>query len=248
MKHFIYVRVSTQKQDYDQQLNAIKNYCKSNGIDFDNTERIEETISRKVNYKKRKLNEIFNILQKDDVLIISEFTRIGANFKAFLDFIEDCRQVGVTIIECKNNLKIYPKEVQDMLTQMFVFMLGIGSQMEIENIRIRTINGIAASKEKKGWKNEKWGKEKGLTVKGIASMGGKVSGANRKNEANNDPANMYICQNSKLFADENGKVDFHSLLMNMRSLNMKTSGGNEFTMNRLRCMYIKLDKKGLICF
>jgi DNA invertase Pin-like site-specific DNA recombinase len=247
MKHYISVRVSTKKQDYDQQLNTIKNYCVSNKIDFDECILIEETVSRRKNYKTRKVNQIFSMAEKGDNIIVSEFTRIGGNFRSLLEFIEDCRKAGVTLTECKNRMIIQPIEVQDIQTQMLIFVFGIGSQMELENIRQRTISGCQASKEKKGARNEKWGKEAGITIKEVASLGGKKAGSIRKLEANNDPSNMYICQNTILFKNDDGSIDFHALLMNMKSLNMKTSGGNEFTMNRLRCMYDKLRRKGLIC-
>lgn len=247
MKHFISVRVSTKKQDYDQQLNTIKNYCIANNINFDECTIIEETVSRRKSYKVRKVNQIFSLAEKGDNIIVSEFSRIGGNFRSILEFIEDCRKAGITLTECKNRMIIQPVEVQDIQTQMLIFVFGIGSQMEIENIRQRTISGLQASKEKKGASNEKYGKQSGITIKEVASLGGKKSGSTRKLEANNDPSNMYIMQNYVLFRDENGKIDFHSMLMNMKSLNMKTSGGNEFTMNRLRCMYDKLRRKGLIC-
>lgn len=247
MKHFISVRVSTKKQDYDQQLNSIRNYCIANNINFDECTIIEETVSRRKSYKVRKVNQIFSLAEKGDILIVSELSRLAGSARSVYEFFEDSRKIGLTVVICKERLTILPLEQQDILTDMFIAVAGCFSRMELENISQRTKSGCAASKEKKGASNEKWGKQSGITIKEVASLGGKKSGSTRKLEANNDPSNMYIMQNYVLFRDENGKIDFHSMLMNMKSLNMKTSGGNEFTMNRLRCMYDKLRRKGLIC-
>lgn len=58
MKVYAYLRVSTGKQDLQNQQFAILKYCEQNNIQID--EWIEETVSVGKDYKNRKLGKLID--------------------------------------------------------------------------------------------------------------------------------------------------------------------------------------------
>ncbi|MCK5293060.1 MAG: recombinase family protein, partial [Arcobacteraceae bacterium] len=75
-KTYGYIRVSTQKQDYENQKFGILEYANKNEIH--NIEFIEETIS---STKKLEDREIYTLIDKtlkeNDILITTELSRLG---------------------------------------------------------------------------------------------------------------------------------------------------------------------------
>jgi len=65
-----YIRVSTKKQDTENQKFEILKFAQSRQIKID--QFIEETISGTKSYKDRKLGELLNTLKKGDTIITSE--------------------------------------------------------------------------------------------------------------------------------------------------------------------------------
>lgn len=72
-----YIRVSSDKQTVENQRYEISNFCSKENIYVDGW--IEETISGTKNYDKRKLGELLEKVQKDDIIICSELSRLGRN-------------------------------------------------------------------------------------------------------------------------------------------------------------------------
>jgi DNA invertase Pin-like site-specific DNA recombinase len=69
-----YIRVSTDKQTVENQRYEINKFCKKNVLVVNRW--IEETISGTKDVDKRKLGELLNDLQKGDILICSEISRL----------------------------------------------------------------------------------------------------------------------------------------------------------------------------
>ena len=70
-----YIRVSSNKQTFEHQRFEIENFAKREGIQIDTW--IEETISSQKALEKRKLGELLNNLQENDILITCEISRLG---------------------------------------------------------------------------------------------------------------------------------------------------------------------------
>ena len=70
-----YIRVSTDKQELENQKHEILNY--SNSKKLGNVEFIEETISTRVALEKRKIWDLLTLLHNGDTLIVSELSRLG---------------------------------------------------------------------------------------------------------------------------------------------------------------------------
>ena len=86
-----YIRVSSDKQTVENQRFEINNFCERENIKIDGW--IEETISGTKAYNKRQLGTLLRRVQKDDLIICAELSRLGRNlfmimkviaFKCFL--------------------------------------------------------------------------------------------------------------------------------------------------------------------
>ena len=75
--YYGYIRVSSDKQTVENQRFEINNYCEKQGLTIDGW--IEETISGTKNYTKRALGKLLKRVNKDDVIICSELSRLGRN-------------------------------------------------------------------------------------------------------------------------------------------------------------------------
>lgn len=72
-----YIRVSSDKQTVENQRFEINNFCERESIHIDGW--IEETISGTKAYDKRQLGRLLNKVQKDDLIICAELSRLGRN-------------------------------------------------------------------------------------------------------------------------------------------------------------------------
>ena len=76
-----YIRVSSDKQTVENQRFEINNFCEKENIKIDGW--IEETISGTKSYNKRQLGTLLRRIQKDDLIICAELSRLGRNL--FID-------------------------------------------------------------------------------------------------------------------------------------------------------------------
>ncbi|MDY5831858.1 MAG: recombinase family protein, partial [Treponema sp.] len=83
-----YIRVSSDKQTVENQRFEINNFCKKENLMIDGW--IEETISGTKNYDKRKLGELLNRVQKDDLIICAELSRLGRNLFMIMEILHIC--------------------------------------------------------------------------------------------------------------------------------------------------------------
>ena len=70
-----YIRVSTDKQTVENQRFEVENFCKGKDISVDRW--IEETESGTTPVEKRKLGSFMKKLQRGDILICTELSRLG---------------------------------------------------------------------------------------------------------------------------------------------------------------------------
>ena len=72
--NYAYLRISTEKQSLENQRFEIETYCMTNDIKIDIW--VQETISGTKELKYRKLNMLLRKMKADDVLLISEISRL----------------------------------------------------------------------------------------------------------------------------------------------------------------------------
>lgn len=96
MKIIGYIRVSSVQQDVDSQRQLLLKYAQQNRMLID--EFIECNVSSRLSPKERRIDELLNILSVDDILLVSELSRMGRNMLEVLNIINDLSIRHVKII------------------------------------------------------------------------------------------------------------------------------------------------------
>ena len=83
-----YIRVSSDKQTVENQRFEINNFCERYKLVIDGW--IEETISGMKSYNKRELGRLLLQIQKDDLIICAELSRLGRNLFMIMEILNIC--------------------------------------------------------------------------------------------------------------------------------------------------------------
>jgi DNA invertase Pin-like site-specific DNA recombinase len=138
-----YLRVSTDKQDHNNQKAAILEYA--NGHGFSGVQFISETISsRKEN---REIYQVVESLKTGDVLIIYELSRLARSMNELQSLMAKIRDKKATLLVVDRDMTVKP-DSSDLLTHTLIFILSVGAQMERDMISSRTKNALAVRKAK----------------------------------------------------------------------------------------------------
>ena len=119
-----YIRVSSDKQTVENQRYEINSFCKREGLIIDGW--IEETISGTRNYDKRKLGMLLKKIQKDDLIICAELSRLGRNLFMIMEILNTC------LLGCKISTTIQ-KKTRLLFIMAVLRNLGKARHQEILN-------------------------------------------------------------------------------------------------------------------
>ena len=135
-----YIRVSTDRQTVKNQRFEIAQFCEKNDMAVDKW--IEETISGSMATDKRKLGELLTILQKDDILICSELSRLGRNLLMIMSILNACMEKEVQVWTVKDNYRLG----KDLNSKVLAFAFGLSAEIERTLISQRTKEALARVK------------------------------------------------------------------------------------------------------
>lgn len=138
---YAYYRVSTDDQDYENQKSGVVRYCEYKGLEIDK-EVVEEGVSGKIEYKKRKLGKLIKELKSGDLLIVSELSRLSRSMTDTFDMVKVLKDKGVNIYCVKENMEINDSALGLMIMSVFAF----SAQIERERISQRTKEALAKKK------------------------------------------------------------------------------------------------------
>ena len=127
-----YIRVSSDKQTVENQRFEINNFCKKQEIKIDGW--IEETISGTKNYDKRKLGDLLNQVQKDDLIICAELSRLGRNLFMIMEILHICMNKECKVWTIKDNYRLG----DDIQSKVLAFAFGLSAEIERNLISQRT--------------------------------------------------------------------------------------------------------------
>ena len=151
-----YIRVSSDKQTVENQRFEINNFCKSNKLIIDGW--IEETISGTKNYNKRQLGKLLKRVQKDDLIICAELSRLGRNLFMIMEILNICMTKECRVWTIKDNYRLG----EDIQSKVLAFAFGLSAEIERNLISQRTKEALARKKAEgaklgriKGSKNNK---------------------------------------------------------------------------------------------
>lgn len=135
-----YARVSTDKQDAENQRFEIERYLAREGRVYD--EFVEETISGTKSVSERKLGQLMDELTEGDMLIVSETSRISRRLGEIFATIQFFIDKGVTVVAVKQNYRF----ANDIQSKVIAFAFGIASEIERDLISSRTREALARRK------------------------------------------------------------------------------------------------------
>jgi len=135
-----YIRVSTDRQTVENQRFEIENFCKAEKIIINKW--IEEKISGKKELKKRQLGILLEDLKENDLVICSEFSRLGRSLYMILTVIRHCLKIGVRLWTIKECFRLG----EDLQSKLTVFMFGFAAELEGLLIAQRTKEALARVK------------------------------------------------------------------------------------------------------
>jgi len=158
MSVYGYVRVSTDKQERENQKHAILEYANKERlghVDF-----VEETISSKIKLEKRDINRLIAMMKDGDILLVTETSRIGRSLMEIMSIFKTLVENGITTHVIKSNFKIGNNE-DKIMSSVLIFAFGLASEIERDLISQRTKMGLAKRKAE----GKKLGRQKGQKVK-----------------------------------------------------------------------------------
>jgi len=156
-KTYAYLRVSTDKQDIDNQRLEILTYANKHNMKID--EFIEVEISSRKDLLKRRITELLGKVNKGDTVIVAELSRIGRSIVEVINIVNELVQKKVRLIAIKQALDI--RGNGDMQTKIMITMFSLFAEIERDLISQRTKAALAAVRAG----GKKLGKPKGTIGK-----------------------------------------------------------------------------------
>ena len=132
-----YIRVSSNKQTLEHQRFEIENFALKKGIKIDTW--VEEKISSRKALKNRKLGELLDNLQENDVLISCEISRLGRSLLEVMRILETCLNKNCQVWTLKENYRLG----NDIQSKVLAFAFGLAAEIERKLISDRTKSSLA---------------------------------------------------------------------------------------------------------
>ena len=129
-----YIRVSSDKQTVENQRFEIRNFCQYQNLKIDDW--IEETISGTKSYDKRQLGKLLKKVNKDDIIICSELSRL------IMEILNICMNKECRVWTIKDNYRLG----DDIQSKVLAFAFGLSAEIERNLISQRTKEALARKK------------------------------------------------------------------------------------------------------
>lgn len=135
-----YIRVSTDKQDTENQVFQIQNFCVANKISIDHW--VKEIIGSRVDIEKRKLGPLLKKMKTGDLMIACELSRLGRNLMQIMSILHGCLMKDVQVWTIKDNYRLG----NDISSKVLAFAFGLSAEIERNLISLRTREALARKK------------------------------------------------------------------------------------------------------
>lgn len=160
-----YIRVSTNGQTVENQKLAIKNYCRVRRLR--NVQWVSETISGTKKPEKRKLGKLLEIVKEDDLIVVTELSRLGRSLMMILDVLQELLDKKVKVIAIKEGYELG----DNIQSKVLAFAFGLSAEIERTLLSERTKQGLErARKEGKQIGRMKGQKPKRYKLSGKAAF------------------------------------------------------------------------------
>ena len=142
VKAVAYLRVSTAQQNLRSQRLAILEYARKHAFRIDDF--IEATASGQAAEKRRRLDELMNVLQRGDRLVVSELSRLGRSLGQIVAILDALAKAGVAFVAMKENIHVEGK--RDIQTKVMTTLFALFAEVERDLISERTREGLAQAR------------------------------------------------------------------------------------------------------
>lgn len=132
-----YLRVSTDKQTILNQKSEVLNFCKKHDLEI--TTWCTETVSGTKKENERELGSLLKRLQRGDILIITEVSRLSRKMMNIMNIIHQSIEKGITIHSIKEGYKFDTS----INSQVLAFAFGLCAEIERTLISQRTREALA---------------------------------------------------------------------------------------------------------
>ena len=147
MSIYGYVRVSTIEQSAESQKNLISRFATERKMLIDKW--IEVEMSSRKTADKRKITELLSQVVENDVVIVSELSRLGRSIQEVLQIIKSLmEEKKCRLILVKQNMDLNPLNVLDMSNKILITIFSMLAELERDFISFRTKEGLNALKAK----------------------------------------------------------------------------------------------------
>jgi DNA invertase Pin-like site-specific DNA recombinase len=140
-KTVAYLRVSTDEQDLEKNRFDILHLANEKGLG--KVSWVEETITSRVSWKKRKIARVIEELEQGDHLIVSELSRLGRSMLECMEILSIASQKGIHIYAVKGNWQL-DNTIQSKIIAM---AFSMAAEIERDLISQRTREALAARKK-----------------------------------------------------------------------------------------------------
>ena len=132
-----YLRVSSDEQDVNSQKQGVETFAKEKGWTIDKY-ITDEGVSGGKDPDKRNLGPLLKLVQKGDVIICSEISRLGRDLYMVMDILHFCMDRGCIIYTVKDRFTLG----DDIQSKVLAFAFGLSAEIERQMIRQRTKEGL----------------------------------------------------------------------------------------------------------
>ncbi len=183
MTIYFYIRVSTDLQNCANQRFELETFAKKNNIKVD--EYIEETISSRKPLSQRKLGKLLDRLNKGDIIITTEISRLGRNMLEVMGILQQCLEKECEIITIKENYHLK----SDISSKVLAFAFSLASEIERQLISQRTKESLKRLKNE----GKHLGRPYGTTYRKLKKKHNKIVELLNKNVSKSQIAKLMGC-------------------------------------------------------
>jgi len=137
---YAYVRVSTDKQTVQNQRFEITNFAHSRKLKI--SKWVSETISSRKELKERKFGILLASLSTNDILIVSEISRMGRNLMQIMSILNQCMERQVKVYAIKEGYELG----DNINSKVLAFAFGLSAEIERALISQRIREALARKK------------------------------------------------------------------------------------------------------
>ena len=139
-KTVAYIRVSTDKQDVENQRLGILELV--NQKDLGKVEFVEETVSGRKSWRDRAVAGVIDGLKSGDSLVVSELSRLGRSMLEIMENLSICTNRGLKVYAAKGDWSLNGTLQDKILAAVF----AIAAEIERDLISRRTKEALATKK------------------------------------------------------------------------------------------------------